>query len=482
MQTAMLFILGWPLMVAVGLYVFRRSERTVRVMALMAVGLELAAVLAMTLPLLAFPGVSVGFSASWIPAVGARFDLGWDGLTALMCMMTAGVALIVVLVSPRWAGKKSAGLYSATLAMVAALMGVFLARDGLLFYVFWELALVPAYVMVLGWGGENKSGVALRFFVYMMAGSLLMLLSLMTLYFLSPAPHTFNLAAFGNAQLPVSVQHWIFWGFLLAFLIKTPLVPFHTWQPNTYRTASFPTTMLLAGLLSKMGLYGFYRLLLPVTPDAAAIWAPWIVILGVLGAVYAASVALVQTDIRRLAAYSSVSHLSLVVAGLFSLTALGLQGGVIQILSHAINSVGLFLVLGLLAAWSGTETLSDLGGWAKANRWFTAGFLVVVLGSIAVPLTNGFVGEFLILMGVMNRSLLLAGVAGLTVVLGAWYMLRLYHTAMLGPGKPVHAVTWAGAEKLALGLICVLIFVVGIFPGPILHLSAPVVAQIVVGL
>ena len=371
------------------------------------------------------------------------------------------------------------------LLMQMALVGVFVARDGFLFYIFWELALIPIYFICLLWGGDNRAKITFKFFVYTLFGSLFMLIALIYLYTATgtsgmPKSWAMNdLYSAGRSLLPEK-QSVVFWFIFLAFAIKIPVFPLHTWQPDTYVTAPTQGTMLLSGIMLKMGTFGVIRWLIPVVPKAVEQWAPLAIGLSVIGIIYASVIAIMQKDYKRLIAYSSIAHVGLISAGILAMNQQGLQGAIVQMLSHGINVVGLFLIADILICQTGTRKIEELGGIRNVNPGFAVLFLIILLGSVALPLTNGFVGEFLLMAGIFSYGKITAAFAGLTVILGAVYMLRSYQRIMLGE---TNAVT-AGFSKLAttdywvLLIVCAVIIVLGVYPKPVNDLAGPAVAEL----
>jgi NADH-quinone oxidoreductase subunit M len=361
------------------------------------------------------------------------------------------------------------------------LVGVFAALDGFVFYVFWELALIPIYLICLMWGAENKIKITLKFFVYTMVGSLLMLVGLIYLYQHTTGP-SFDLQALYSAgkALPAAQQGMVFWLIFMAFAIKMPVFPFHNWQPDTYTNAPAQGTMLLSGIMLKMGIYGVIRWLLPVVPLGVAAWGNTAIVLSIIGILYAACVAIVQTDYKRLIAYSSFSHVGLISAGVFAMNMQGMQGSMIQMFSHGINVFALFFIIDLIEQRTNTRKLSELGGIRGVAPGFATVFMIVMLASCALPLTNGFIGEFLLINGIYQYSAWMAAFAGLTVILGAVYMLRSYQQTMLGEANTLTSTftELTGNEKVILYSMIALIFVIGIFPQPLLNISEPAVKQL----
>jgi NADH-quinone oxidoreductase subunit M len=353
---------------------------------------------------------------------------------------------------------------------------VFTALDAFLFYVGWEAALIPIYFICALWGGANRIQVNLKFFVYTIFGSLLMLIAIIFLHLQTPGK-TFAIQDFYALNLDAQTQGWVFLAFFIAFAIKMPIFPFHTWQPDTYTEAPTAGTMLLSGIMLKMGIYGVIRWLIPIAPLGFNQWGPIALALSIIGVVYAAIIAFTQKDVKRLVAYSSISHVGLIAAGIFVWNVQGLQGAMIQMLNHGINVVGMFFVLDIIIRRLGTREMSAMGGIAKSAPQLAITFLIVLLGSVALPLTNGFIGEFLLLMGLYQYNVWAAVIAGLTIIFGAVYMLRAYQQIMLGESTKATAtfIDLDFTEKMVLYTICGLIILIGVFPQPILNLTEPAV-------
>ena len=366
--------------------------------------------------------------------------------------------------------------------MLMALNGVFMADDGLLFYVFYELALLPIYFICAIWGGEDRIRITLKFFIYTFAGSLCMLLSLLYLYLHTDVEgaHSFLWKDLVAVELAPNAAAWVLMGFFLAFAVKMPLFPFHTWQPDTYVSAPTGGAMLLSGIMLKMGLYGSLRWMIPMAPEALHTWTPVFLALAVTGIVYASIIAVKQRDLKRLIAYSSIAHVGLIAAGILAWNKAGLQGGLLQMLNHGINVVGLFFVVDVIERRLGTRSMGDLGGIAKSAPGFATLFMIILLGAVAVPLTNGFPGEFLLLNSVWNYANWLGAAAGLTIILGAVYMLRAYGLTMFGETNAQTAAFPAlqTREWVVLGLISALVLLLGFFPQVILQLTDSGVSRI----
>ncbi|PAW92924.1 NADH-quinone oxidoreductase subunit M [Mucilaginibacter sp. MD40] len=408
----------------------------------------------------------------WIPQMGVYFSAGIDGISMVMVLLTTILVPLIILSTYQHEYKNAKAIYALILFMQAGLLTVFTALDGFLFYVGWEAALIPIYFICALWGGENRIRVNIKFFIYTFAGSLFMLLAIIYLYLQTPNK-VYDVHAFYELSLNMKQQTWIFWGFFIAFAIKMPVFPFHTWQPDTYTEAPTAGTMMLSGIMLKMGIYGVIRWLIPNAPIGFLKMEYVVLLLSVAGIVYASIIAFKQKDGKRLVAYSSIAHVGLIAAGIFAWSIQGLQGAMIQMVSHGINVVGMFFIWDIISRRLGTRDMSQLGGIAKVAPQFSIAFLIIVLGTVALPLTNGFVGEFLLLKGVYNYTIVFATVAGLTIIFGAVYMLRMYKQVMQGELNELTATFTdiKGSEKLVLGIICALIIVIGVYPQPLLHLS-----------
>jgi NADH-quinone oxidoreductase subunit M len=417
---------------------------------------------------------SVQFSVNtpWISKLGIYFNAGIDGISMIMVLLTTLLIPIIILSTYQHTYKKASVFYALILFMQAGMLVAFTAWDGFLFYVGWEASLIPIYFICGMWGGQNRVRVTLKFFIYTFAGSLFMLASIIYMY-LQTGGSTFDLTQFYNLHFDNVRQSWLFWGFFVAFAIKIPLFPFHTWQPDTYSEAPTAGSMLLAGIMLKMGIYGILRWVMPNLPVGFLTWQHVGVLLSVIGVVYASIIAFTQKDGKKLVAYSSIAHVGLIVAGILSFTMQGMQGGLIQMLSHGINVVGLFFVWDIIIRRTNTRDITQLGGIAKVAPKFATGFLIIVLGTIALPLTNGFVGEVLLLNGVYLYNDWMGIVAGLTIIFGAVYMLRMYKNVMQGETNELTATftDLTGSEQIVMAIICVLIIVIGVYPQGIFHLS-----------
>ena len=425
-------------------------------------------------------GAQFAMDKEWITQLGIHFNIGIDGISMLVVLLTNLLMPLIILSSVRKNYERPALFYSLALIMQAALVGVFVARDMFLYYIFWELALIPIYLIVMIWGGANRVKITFKFFVYTMLGSVLMLVGILYLYHLTPAPHSFDYKTLTGLHPNETTQGWIFWAFFIAFAIKMPVFPFHTWQPDTYTTAPAQGSMLLAGIMLKMGIYSVIRWILPIVPMGVQDWGKVALVLSLIGIVYASWIAITQKDLKRLFAYSSIAHVGLISAAIFTLTLTGLQGSMIQMLSHGINIVGFFFIAQIIFDRTGTFQLPELGGLMRKAPVLSALFMIILLGSIGLPLTDGFVGEFMMLAGTYQVSPWIAAVAGLTIIFSAVYMFRGYQAAMLGELKPSleNFEDLRPSETIVLVVIALLVVAIGIYPKPILDLTEPSISAI----
>lgn len=422
-----------------------------------------------------------GFQASWMGSLGSSFSLALDGLSGILVLLTA-IAYPVILVAT-WNStyKRPNSFFGLMLLTQAGLMGVFTATDALLFYFFWELALIPVYFLCSQWGGERRIAVTFKFFIYTFTASVLMLVGLLYLYFQTP-DKSFSLQSFYNLNLSIKEQTTVFWLLFLAFAVKMPIFPFHTWQPDTYEQSPTATTMVLSGIMVKMGVFGVIRWVLPVVPAAAYSWGDVVMSLAVIGIIYASIIALQQNDLKRLIAYSSIAHIGLMAAALFAESTSGVQGVMVQMFNHGVNIIGLWIVVELIERQMGTRKLSELGGLAQKAPVLAILLVIVALANIALPLTNAFVGEFLMFNGIFNSTAtqynhVFATLAGLSIILAAVYTLNMIQKVFFGNTNSLtaRATDILLNERLALGVVVLLIMVFGVYPQPLLNLTAPFV-------
>lgn len=425
------------------------------------------------------PDASVQFEQqwTWVASLGIQFHIGLDGISLPMLLLTNGLIPLIVLAS--FSKAYHGNFFALVSFMQAGLLLVFLALDAFTFYVGWEVALIPIYFICALWGDGDRIRINLKFFVYTFFGSLLMLVALIYLYNQSATP-SFEWTSFAALDLSESTQRWIFWAFFLAFAIKIPIFPFHTWQPDTYTHAPAAGTMLLAGIMLKMGVYGLIRWLLPVAPLGVLAYSQVAMMLCVIGIVYASIIAFKQQDAKRLIAYSSIAHVGLISAGVFSWNMEGVQGAIIQMVNHGLSVVGLFFIIDILQHRTGTRKLAEWGGMASKTPRLATVFLIILMGAVGLPLTNGFIGEFLLLRGVFDYGVWYAVFGGLTLILGAVYMLRLYQKAMLGalPERQEGVRDIKGSELLVLVVIVFFTLFLGVWPKAILQLSEASVANL----
>lgn len=430
----------------------------------------------------------LNLNCSWVENLGIHFAVGIDGLGLLLVLLTTFLVPLIILSSSKNTYESPHNFYGLILTMQMALVGVFTANDGFLFYVFWELALIPIYFICLLWGGENRGKITFKFFVYTLFGSLFMLIGLIYLY-----NHTnvdghksWAVQELYNAgkSLTAVQQSAVFWLIFIAFAIKMPIFPFHTWQPDTYVNAPTQGTMLLSGIMLKMGTFGVIKWLLPLVPLGLQEWGGTAILLSVIGIVYASCIAIAQKDFKRLIAYSSIAHVGLISAGILSANQQGIQGAIMQMLAHGVNVVGLFFVADILLRHTGAREMDKLGGIRSMNGNFAVLFLIILLGSIALPLTNGFVGEFLLINGVYQYGAWMAAFAGLTVILGAVYMLRAYQNIMLGEKKSsfIEFGSLAKSDKAVLIVIVLAVILFGVYPKPLNEIAEAATQTILMNL
>jgi len=462
-----------------GLITLLFNNGTAKTVALLFALAELALAITMLTQFVPDATTQFGVDYTWIPRYNIHFKAGIDGISMIMVLLTTGLVPLIILSTFKQENTKTA-LYTLILLMQTGLLVVFTAQDGFLFYVGWEAALLPIYFICALWGGADRVRITLKFFIYTFAGSLFMLLGLIFLYMQTPGK-TYDIQAFYELNLSPERQSFVFWAFFLAFAIKMPIFPFHTWQPDTYTESPTAGTMMLSGIMLKMGIYGVIRWLIPISPLGFDKWACTAIVLSVIGIVYASLIAFNQKDGKRLVAYSSIGHVGLIAAGIFAWNIQGVQGAMIQMLSHGINVVGMFFIIDIISRRLGTRDITQMGGIAKVAPQFAVKFLIIVLGTVALPLTNGFIGEFLLLNGVYQYNIWMAAVAGLTIIFGAVYMLRMYKKVMQGETNPLTATFTdiAGSEKVLLLIICVLIIAIGVYPNWILHISEASVSNLI---
>jgi NADH-quinone oxidoreductase subunit M len=413
--------------------------------------------------------------APWIPSIGAEYFLGVDGLSTLLILLTTMMGFIAILSSWTAITERVKEYYIFLLLLQTGMLGAFMSLDFLLFFLFWEVMLVPMYFLIGIWGSSNRLYSAIKFFLYTLVGSVVMLLGILALYFYNhglTGVYTFDVTAFHKLAVPFEMQRWIFLAFFLGFAIKVPMFPFHTWLPDAHTDAPTAGSVILAAVLLKMGTYGFLRFSLPILPDASRHYVPLIIVLSIIGIVYGALVALAQKDWKRLVAYSSVSHMAMVMLGMFALNPVGITGSIVQQLNHGISTGALFLLVGIVYERRHTREISEYGGLSKVMPVYAAIFLIMTMSSIGLPALNGFIGEFLILQGVFVANKVWAAFAASGVVLGAAYMLYLYQRTMFGKienPKNERLPDLTHREFATFAPLLVLAVWMGIYPSPILR-------------
>jgi len=423
--------------------------------------------------------------AEWIPAFGIQYLVGVDGISVLLIVLTAFLTPIALLSSWGSVKKKTKEFSIFVLALEAAMIGVFVSLDLFLFYVFWDAMLVPMYFLIGVWGYDRRIYAAIKFILYTMAGSVLMLVAILGLAWVhqqQTGAYSFELTRMFALELAPRMQFWFFLAFALAFAIKVPLFPFHTWLPDAHVEAPTAGSIILAGVLLKMGTYGFVRFAFPLFPEAAMYFAPFISALAVIGIIYGALVAMVQPDMKKLVAYSSVSHLGFVVLGICAMNVQGVQGAVYQMIAHGVSTGGLFLIVGMLSDRRHTRLIAEFGGLKHPMPRLTAVFFVLTLSSIGLPTLNGFIGEFLTLLGAFMRDWRFAAFATTGVILSAIYMLWLMQRVYYGPVTneknaalpDLSAREWAAALPLVAAAI-----LMGVFPTLFLRPMEPAVTRVV---
>ena len=468
----LLFVIGIP----------GRRAGAIRIAANVIAGLEFLATLGL---LLGFHPSAEGMQfverADWIRAFRVQYLMGIDGISLLLILLTSLLTFLATLSSWKAITVRVKEYYLFMLLLEMGMIGVFVSLDLVLFYVFWEVMLVPMYFLIGIWGGERKLYAAIKFFLYTLFGSVVMLIGILVLY---SRYHTFDLTAMleAGSLLPIALQSWVFLAFFLGFAIKVPMFPFHTWLPDAHVEAPTAGSVILAGVLLKMGTYGFVRFSLPLFPEAARKFVPLIVVLALISIVYGALVSLMQKDMKKLIAYSSVSHMGFVMLGIFTFSPMAVKGAVLQMINHGISTGALFLIVGVLYERRHTRLIADFGGLSSRMPLYAAVFLIMALSSIGLPGLNGFIGEFMILMGTWNVNWVWAAVAATGIVLSAGYMLWLYQRVMFGrlenpANETLKDLTFR--ELTTFVPLVVLAFWIGVFPKPFLEIIDKPVERII---
>ena len=426
----------------------------------------------------------------WLTYIGNSFNIGLDGTGRILTLLTAIAFPLIFIATSKTSYKNAPVFYGLMLLTQTGLMGVFCSVDALLFYFFWELALIPVYFLCSKWGGEKSIQTTFKFFVYTFSGSLLMLIGIIYVYQHTGSrifedgtvvAHSFSLNAFYNANLNAAEQNWLFWLFFVAFAVKMPIFPFHTWQPDTYDQSPASVTMVLSGIMVKMGLFGVIRWLIPVFPLATVQFSHIVMILCITGIIYASCIAMVQDNLKKLVAYSSIAHIGLMCAALFASNEISVQGVMLQMFNHGINIIGLWIVVEMVERQTGIKTISRLGGIANKAPVLTVMLVIIALANIALPLTNAFTGEFLMFSGLYIFNPWYAAFAGIGIILAAVYTLNMIQKIFYGETNAATAnvkdISWN--EKLVLGIIVSIIFIVGVYPQPLIDLTKQAVDNLV---
>ncbi len=480
-----------PLAGAIAILFFKKEEEEKIMKTAFAVS-----IVALLVSLLLIPGfdstksdMQLTEQYSWIPSLGVEYAFGIDGISLLLIVMTTIITSIAIVSSYTAVNFRIKEYYVSILFLETGMLGVFMALDFFLFYIFWEIMLVPMYFLIGIWGGGRRLYSAIKFFLYTLFGSLFMLLGILAIYFLNANPqygtgqYTFSILELQKLNLPLHpFQFWLFLAFFLGFAIKVPMFPFHTWLPDAHTDAPTAGSVLLAGILLKMGTYGFVRFCLPIFPEASVYFMPYMSGLALVGIVYGALVALAQKDIKRLVAYSSVSHLGFVMLGIFALNRHGLTGAILQMVNHGVSTGALFLIVGMIYERRHTRLIADFGGLSSKMPIYSAVFAVTMFSSMGLPGLNGFVGEFLILVGAFEANKIYAGIAVIGIILGAAYMLWLFQRMMFGPlDKPENQklLDMNRREIAYMAPLIVFMFWIGLFPKPFISVMEPAVDKII---
>jgi NADH-quinone oxidoreductase subunit M len=442
------------------------------------------------------PAVQFVERASWIPSIGVTYFFGLDGISLWLVMLTTFLSPIAILCSFEAIKHRAKEYYVFMLVLETGMLGVFLALDFFLFYVFWEVMLVPMYFLIGVWGSDRRLYSAIKFFLYTLFGSVVMLLGILAIYFYAGAQtgtYTFNVLELMNVAyphapvinilgVPLSFQDLVWLSFALSFAIKVPMFPFHTWLPDAHTDAPTAGSVILAGVLLKMGTYGFLRFNLPMFPEASQHFVPLIFVLSIIAIIYGAMVCMVQPDMKRLIAYSSVSHMGFVMLGMFAFNSQGVQGSLLQMVNHGLSTGGLFLVVGLIYDRRHTRQIAELGGLSKQMPIYATLFAIIMFSSMGLPGLNGFIGEFLILIGAFRVSWWWGALAVTGIILGAAYMLWLYQRTMFGEITKEENKTLKdldAREIATLVPIIALCFWIGLYPAPFLRAMETSVANVI---
>lgn len=462
-------LIFFPVFGALSLLFVERKTDTLRLVALVLTLFELL----LALPILFLfnrhtPLMQFRERHEWIGSLNINYSLGIDGISVLFVLLTACIGVLCVLISWESVQEKAREFYMALLLLEGAMVGVFSALDFFLFYVFWEAMLIPMFLIIGVWGGPRRLYATVKFFLYTLVGSLLMLVGIILLYL--AGGRSFDVLALAGQPYPFALQVLVFWLFFAAFAVKVPMWPLHTWLPDAHTEAPTAGSVILAGVLIKMGAYGFLRFSLPILPQATLAMLTPVLVLSVIAIVYGALVCLAQTDLKRLVAYSSVSHMGFVTLGLFALNQQGLEGSILQMVNHGLVTGALFLAIGMLYDRTHTREIAAYGGVATTMPVLAGFFMVFTLAAVGLPGTNGFIGEWLILLGAFTARPVFAVIAATGLILGAWYMLWLYQRIFFGPvATGLRGLTPLSPREIAiLTPLALLVFWIGIHPDTLL--------------
>lgn len=426
------------------------------------------------------PGMQFAERTSWISVPPIQYSVGVDGISLPLLLMTTFLMPLCVMCSWTSIQTRVREYLTVLLVMETAMLGVFVALDFVLFYIFWEAMLIPMYLLIGVWGGPNRLYAAIKFFLYTLAGSVLLLVAILVLYF--QGGHTFDILALTHGEYAPSLQSWLFWALFAAFAVKVPMFPFHTWLPDAHVEAPTAGSVILASVLLKMGTYGFLRFSVPMLPDATALFTPVMVTLSVVAIIYGAYMALAQSDLKKLIAYSSVSHMGFVTLGIFILNAQGIEGAVMQMVNHGITTGALFLCVGAIYQRTHSRQIADNTGLAGPMPRYATLLVIFSLSSLGLPGTNSFVGEFLVLAGTFFWSKGMAAAASLGIILAAAYLLYMVQRVVFGEAvashkEPLHDLNWC--EMAMLTPLVVLVFWIGLFPNGLLSIMHASVNQLI---
>jgi NADH-quinone oxidoreductase subunit M len=421
----------------------------------------------------------------WMPYIGSSFSVGLDGMGFLLTFLTAFSYPLIFAATYKSDYKNPNAFFALLLLTQAGIMGVFVATDALLFYFFWELALIPIYFLCSRWGGEKRIHATFKFFVYTFLGSLLMLVGIIFVYVhttpvSADSAHSFSINAFYNAVLSPGQQDWLFWLFFIAFAVKIPIFPFHTWQPDVYEQSNYPSVIVLSGLMVKMGAFGLIRWILPIFPAAVAKYDHLVMVLCIFGLLYASCIALYQNDLKRFVAWSSIAHLGLMSAAIFAANNLSLQGVMLEMLNHGINILALWIVVDIIEKKTGVRKISELSGLAGKSPALAIFLLIIAFANIALPLSNSFVSEFLMLNGLFDFNIWFAVFGTIGIILSAVYMLSMVQKTFFGKANVLaeQAKKMSAGQGIVLLVLVIAILFLGIYPEPVIHLTQSTVTDI----